>query len=242
MLTTFADPGLMFLMFLVLAIITRFFMQPVTKRRFLSDKADGDFRYSHLLLKENVESVALQNGIERERKNIDQKFSSLLSANWSLVVSQYYLSLVTNLGNTKASSFYSYSIATLCFYFGFLDVSNLKEADRLTTVGMIVGLNMLLMNNWFGMLDFGSALANNAGNTARLSQMKQVFDELSKPRDNCPRVSEETSSFESLPLINEEVGERELNPKFVESENIDFDNVRYLNFENACTKFSLLSN
>ena len=99
---TWLNPLMVFAYFLVFSVVSKFLMNKVSRYKYTVDKREGDFRFSHLNIREWVESIAMNGGIQRERYHSNKIFNSLLESNWSLIFRQFFLNLVVDLGNNSS--------------------------------------------------------------------------------------------------------------------------------------------
>lgn len=83
--------------------ITTPIMLRVSKFIFAQEKAEGFFRYASTRIRTYAESIAFYNGEEDERRNVDEKFGTVISSYKDTIRNQLplncklYYTVVTNL-------------------------------------------------------------------------------------------------------------------------------------------------
>jgi putative ATP-binding cassette transporter len=130
---TYRIPGLMMWVAILYAVIATALTHRVGRSlvpiQYDRQRFEADFRYSLVRFRENVETIALSNGEEGERRGALQRFDRVVANYWQLIRRQRNLTLVTtSIGQTN--SIVPYVIAAP-FYF----------ADKLT-LGSVVQANI----------------------------------------------------------------------------------------------------
>lgn len=113
-------PASLLAFFLISCTITRLLIQPIAKLIFVKEKKEGDFRYLHVRLTENAESIALLKGEDRERMLLDGKLDDLLKyqariVNWQMMMA-FIIGSVDYLGTIV-----SYGIVAIPIFTGKID-------------------------------------------------------------------------------------------------------------------------
>eukprot|EP01091_Cochliopodium_minus_P011830 TRINITY_DN3455_c0_g1_i1.p1 TRINITY_DN3455_c0_g1~~TRINITY_DN3455_c0_g1_i1.p1 ORF type:complete len:328 (+),score=97.48 TRINITY_DN3455_c0_g1_i1:645-1628(+) len=174
---SFLNPLVILIYFSIFTIISKILMNKVSQYKYILDKRDGDFRFAHLNIREWVESIAMNGGIEREKQNADALFEELLKSNWSLILRQFMLNIVVQMGE-NASKFTSFIFAYISVRAGLISFDGLDVAGKVSLLSAVFNINNAMFGAWGGFIQFFGYLATHLGNTARITQMLDVFNEI----------------------------------------------------------------
>ncbi|KAJ1554771.1 ATP-binding cassette sub- D member 4, partial [Nowakowskiella sp. JEL0078] len=148
-------PIVIFAFFVVSMLVCRLLLQPIVPLIVNREKAEGDFRYLHVRLRENAESITLMRGEEIERKNLDFTFDTLLNIQWKILLFEIPLKCVTVL--------IDYAGALVCYFI--VAVPILSGAyDNYEPVEIAALIS--------------KSFSDIAGYTTRISEFLEALDEL----------------------------------------------------------------
>ena len=95
--TGWVGPTACFIFFLAGTIVNKLLMSPIVAWVVLREQREGDFRYKHMQVRSNAESLAFLSGGRIEESRCNGKLDSLLRTQQGLYIRQVPLNLATNL-------------------------------------------------------------------------------------------------------------------------------------------------
>jgi ATP-binding cassette subfamily D (ALD) protein 4 len=73
------------------SIINKFLISPIVTLWFKQEALEGNFRFSHVLLRTNAESVAFYDGEIKEREINEKYFNEIIGNKWKIAVRSFFL-------------------------------------------------------------------------------------------------------------------------------------------------------
>ena len=170
--TTFDIPGFMVwaavLYCAVGSIISHYIGRPLIKLNFTQQRLEADFRHHMVRVREYSESIALDKGERVERKQLDLRFSAVLSNYLALLKAQKSLTWFT-VGFGQAAVVFPFIVAAPRFFSGAIQLGELMQIS--SAFGQVQG-----SLSWF--VDNYSALASWRATTDRLTSFEESFQAL----------------------------------------------------------------
>lgn len=90
----YIGPLSIYAFFVVSTVLNKFIMGPVVSRVFLQERQEGDFRFNHMQVRTNAESIAFYQAASLEGTKMDTRLKGLVSAQLRVVNSQLPLNSV----------------------------------------------------------------------------------------------------------------------------------------------------
>ncbi|CAO3431678.1 ABC transporter ATP-binding protein/permease [Azospirillum endophyticum] len=163
-------PGYMVWVALVYAIagtwITHWIGKPLARLSFDQERYEADFRFSLVRLRENAESVALQQGETQEARGFGDRFARIVANWWSLMRTQKRLVWFTSAYGQIAIIF-PLLVAAPRYFTGALPLGSLMQTSQ--AFGQVQGAL-----SWF--IDAYVNLADWYATTSRLTGFRQAVE------------------------------------------------------------------
>jgi len=174
--TGWIGPTGMFIIFFVSSIINKFLMSPVVRLMFKKEKLEGDFRYNHVFVRVNSESLAFcgTKAEAVEHRDLNDKLITLCKTQQELMTRQLVLDLATNTFD-YFGSIASYIVIAIPIFAGVYDALDDKTLSRMISENAFVCMYLIFQFSQF--VDMAKDVSNVAGVTHRISE---VFERQSK--------------------------------------------------------------
>ncbi|CAG0918778.1 unnamed protein product [Notodromas monacha] len=162
-------------LFLVSTVVNKAIMSPTVQLVFDQEKREGDFRFKHMQVRSNAESLAFLGSGLMEGWRVDKKLDILLKVlvkrtNW-----QYLLDCAVSLFD-YAGSILSYVMLAIPIFAGRYDDLSANELSALISQNAFVCI--YLAYSFSSLADLAPEVVNIAGNTHRVAEL---IEALKKP-------------------------------------------------------------
>lgn len=201
--TGWIGPTGVFLFFVVGTIVNKLLMSPIVNVVFEQEKLEGDFRYKHMQIRTNAESMAFLNGGPVELLKTNAKLNSLIAVQMKLYNWQYPLDISTNTFD-YLGSIVSYLIIALPIFTGKYDDVTATELSSIVSETSFVC--MYLTNCFSQLVDQATKVTEIAGTTHRVAQLIEEVMHLSEvpqdpdsfgKEDDCRSIQVEKTLYQS---------------------------------------------
>lgn len=161
-------PMSVFGFFLISTVINKLLMSPVVNYVFLQERCEGFFRYKHMHIRTNAESIAFQDGSFNELTQLNKKFADLIKVQQNLFVWQFPLNVFVNLF-AYLGSIFSFFLLAYPLFNGKYD--SLPVADLSALISKNTFVTMYLINCFTQLVNLSSDVTVIAGTTHRISEL-----------------------------------------------------------------------
>ncbi|XP_022787215.1 ATP-binding cassette sub-family D member 4-like [Stylophora pistillata] len=153
-------------------IINKLIMSPIVNLVVKQEKLEGDFRFKHMQIRSNAESIAFYRSAGLEMRKTNSKLQSLIKVQTRIVTYESFLFFSTSLFD-YVGGILSYLIIAIALFGGKFD--NLS----ITALGGEISRNsfyaMYLINCCTKLIDLSVDVTNMAGYIHRIGQLFEVF-------------------------------------------------------------------
>jgi ATP-binding cassette subfamily D (ALD) protein 4 len=195
--TGWMGPTAMFGYFFVSTFVNKLLMSPIVNLTAVQERREGDFRFKHVSVRVNSESLAFHGSSRVESAKSDSKLHSLCAAQQRLYNRQFLLDLATNafayLGSVVALLVVGASI-----FSGRYDHLDSSELARIISENSFV--LMYLVSQFTKLVSMSSTVAGMAGVTHRISELAECLAKLGRDDGDRQREGDE-------PLLDSVVSE-----------------------------------
>ncbi|KAI9593913.1 ABC transporter transmembrane region 2-domain-containing protein [Syncephalis fuscata] len=151
----------------------RFVMSPVTKAVFMKERHEGLFRFLHVRLRTENESIAMLKGEKKEQEIANSALDALIQRQEKVVFWELPLTLVNNF-SSYFGSIVSYLIIAIPIYNGKYD--DLSPEELTALISRHSFMSMYLIFQFTTIVEQAVKFAELAGFTNRIGQMLEAID------------------------------------------------------------------
>lgn len=169
----YIGPLSIYAFFVISTILNKFIMGPVVSRVFQQEQQEGDFRFKHVQVRTNVESIAFYQAATLEKKKMDRRLEDLVSAQLRVVHSQLPLNLSIN-SFDYISSVLSYALVGIPVFLGNYD--QYSPATLSSIISENSFFSMYLLNNFSILVDSSAFFTDIAGCSHRVGELLEAMD------------------------------------------------------------------
>ena len=178
----------MFGLFIVSSCVNKLLMSPVVRLTFKKERLEGDFRFKHVFVRTNSESLAFSGAKSEavEHQDLNSQLLALCRTQQDLMTRQLVLDLATNTFD-YFGSIASYMVIAVPIFSGAMD--SLKPEDLAQAISENSFVCMYLIFNFSKLVDMSQKLSNMAGVTHRVSEIFECQaddDQLAPPSPSAP--------------------------------------------------------
>eukprot|EP00050_Salpingoeca_kvevrii_P009135 m.307438 g.307438 ORF g.307438 m.307438 type:complete len:627 (-) comp19947_c0_seq1:119-1999(-) len=171
----YTGPLIVYAYFLVGVIINKLIMAPLVSIVFQLEKAEGNFRFTHVSNRVHSESAAFYRGERNELRRADSRFQTVVDKLWQLIRWQFALGVSMNAFDYIAAVL-SYFLISIPILAGKYD--DLSSSDLGSLISKTAFIAMYLLNSFTTMLDESQLVANIAGYTHRIGELLEKLDDI----------------------------------------------------------------
>ncbi len=147
------------------SLLTHYVGRPLAMLSFQQEKAEADFRFSLVRLRENTEGVALYGGERAEKDGLIDRFAAVF-VNWRAIMQRQKLLNALIAGYEQAASIFPFVVAAPRYFSGAIQLGGLTR-----TSGAFARVQGSL--SWF--IEFYSDLASWRATVARLAGFQRAI-------------------------------------------------------------------
>ncbi|XP_039248076.2 lysosomal cobalamin transporter ABCD4-like [Styela clava] len=172
--TTYLGPIFIYVYFICGTIINRFLMSPVVRTTITREKHEGDFRFQHLQVRVNAESMAFYQAEQIENYKSNNRLQSLLGIQRTLYGWSFWLNSSVNIFD-YVGGILSYLIIAIPIFGGEYDDLAPEELSALISRNAFVCI--YLIYSFSQLFDMSRVVSDIAGHTHRLGELLEEIDE-----------------------------------------------------------------
>ncbi|KAJ1972531.1 hypothetical protein H4R35_004623 [Dimargaris xerosporica] len=172
-------PLLVYLVFLVGVVITRFLMTPVISLVYAQEQQEGVYRFNHVHLRAEAEAIALQGGEHDEHLKINRSLLSIVYWQRNLVQRTFWLDLATETW-AYVGAILSYLIISIPIFTGTYD--DMDSASLSELISRHSFLSMYLISVFSNIVQKAAVFSELTGYVARIGQLLETMDGLNGPK------------------------------------------------------------
>jgi len=173
--TGWVGPTSCFVFFIIGTVFNKLIMSPVVEWVVKQEQREGDFRYKHMQIRSNAESLAFLKGAKLEEIKSNQKLDVLLKTKHQLYKKQLGLNLAVNIFDYLGSIISYLALAVPIFTGRYDDVSS-SELSSLISQNSFVCI--YLISTFSSLVDLSSSVTNLAGVTHRVAELIERLHQL----------------------------------------------------------------
>uniref|UniRef100_A0A8C5SIN3 ATP binding cassette subfamily D member 4 n=1 Tax=Laticauda laticaudata TaxID=8630 RepID=A0A8C5SIN3_LATLA len=179
--TGWLGPLSIFGYFIIGTIVNKFLMSPIISKLVHQEKLEGDFRFKHMQLRVNAESVAFYRAGEVEHMRTNYKLQNLLKTQRELIGKELWLYIGINTFD-YLGSILSYVMIAIPIFNGVYDDLNPTELSSLVSKNAFVSI--YLIHCFSVLIDLSTTVSDVAGYTHRIGELQEVLLNLSKKQNH----------------------------------------------------------
>ena len=164
-----------FMFFLVTTVINKYLLSPIVNLVYHQERAEGHFRFQHVRIRSNAESIAFMSGGHLEKMISNHKLSELLGVQSRIMLKQLFLGLSVNFTD-YIGSIISFVILAVPLFAGSFDGHSAPELSQLISANAFVSITLIY--SFTNLIDLSSTFSIIAGNTHRIHQLVQELETL----------------------------------------------------------------
>lgn len=171
----YLGPVSIYAFFVVGTIINKLIMSPIVNLVVKQEKLEGDFRFKHMQIRSNAESIAFYRSAGLEMRKTNSKLQSLIKVQTRIVTFESFLFFSVNMFD-YVGAILSYLVIAIALFGGKFD--NMST----TALGGEISRNsffaMYLINCCTKLIDLSVDVTNMAGYVHRIGQLLEVFSDM----------------------------------------------------------------
>ncbi|CAK8694193.1 unnamed protein product [Clavelina lepadiformis] len=171
--TTWLGPVTIYVYFVVGTIINRLIMAPIVRLNVEQEVCEGDFRFQHLKVRVNSESIAFYQAGKTEHVKSEKRLNLLLKTLMSLYNWSFWLNSSVNIFD-YVGGILSYLVIAVPIFGGDYDHLAPEEISSLISRNSFVCI--YLIHSFSQLIDMSSTIGDIAAHTHRLGQLLEGFD------------------------------------------------------------------
>ncbi|XP_078490249.1 lysosomal cobalamin transporter ABCD4 [Ciona intestinalis] len=186
--TTWIGPVTIYIYFLVGTFINRIIMAPIVRLQVEQEVKEGDFRFQHLQVRVNAESMAFHRAGKTEQTKSNERLRTLIKTQMSLFNWSFWLNSAVNIFD-YVGGILSYLVIAIPIFAGNYDDLAPEEISALISKNSFVCI--YLIYSFSQLIDMSSTVGDMAAHTHRLGQLIESLDAENKDQP----LEEEDSPF-----------------------------------------------
>ena len=183
--TGYIGPVSIYVYFVIGSIINRIIMSPIVSLVVRQERNEGDFRFKHVNIRTNSESIVFLQGSKIEGNKVDTKLQQLLRIQQTIVNYEFWLNLSVNLFDYLGSVL-SYFVIAIPIFAGSYD--NLNSVQLSSLISKNAFVSMYLINCFSTLMDLASKITDIAGYTHRIGEL---YECLGSQSEECKRINDQ---------------------------------------------------
>lgn len=197
-------PSGMYALFLVSTVVNKLLMKPLVKITVEREKKEGDFRFKHLQIRCNAESLAFHGSAAFEQSKVNNKLSEVCGAQQSLYYRNYVIDLSVNTF-AYIGAIASYLVISVPIFSGAYDNLDGPELSQKISENSFVCIYLIFQLTV--LVQLTGTVASIAGSTHRVCELieeligYQNSDKQSLETDNT-KQQDEVGGGDAAPIIS----------------------------------------
>lgn len=149
-------------------MINKYLLSPIVNLIYEQEKAEGHFRFQHVRVRSNAESIAFMSGGLLENEISDKKLNQLLNVQSRIILKQLFLGLSVNFTD-YIGSIISFIVLAFPLFAGSYDGTTAPELSQLISANAFVSITLIY--SFTNLIDLSSTFSIIAGNTFRIHRL-----------------------------------------------------------------------
>uniref|UniRef100_A0A8C9TMI9 ATP-binding cassette, sub-family D (ALD), member 4 n=1 Tax=Scleropages formosus TaxID=113540 RepID=A0A8C9TMI9_SCLFO len=192
--TGWVGPTSIFGYFVVGTVVNKILMGPIVSTLFDQEKLEGNFRFKHMQIRVNAESVAFYSRAGKvEHMRTDRRLQELLRTQRSLMNKEFWLYIGVNTFD-YVGGFLSYMVIAIPIFTGVYSGLNPAELSALISRNAFVCI--YLINCFTQLIDLSTTLSDVAGYTHRIGELMEVMCDIIQKQCDYDPTSGDTYDFD----------------------------------------------
>ncbi|XP_064920022.1 lysosomal cobalamin transporter ABCD4 isoform X1 [Columba livia] len=197
--TGWLGPVSIFGYFIIGTIVNKILMSPIVSKLVQQEKLEGDFRFKHMQIRVNAETVAFYRAGRVEHMRTDRRLQSLLQTQRELMCKELWLYIGINTFD-YLGSILSYVVIAIPIFSGVY--SDLSPTELIALVSKNAFVSIYLIGCFSQLIDLSSTITDVAGYTHRIGELQETLLSLGRKKND--NYSEAKASWD---LDNSHSGE-----------------------------------
>ncbi|XP_026872758.1 ATP-binding cassette sub-family D member 4 isoform X4 [Electrophorus electricus] len=169
-------------------------MGPIVSTLIEQEKLEGDFRFKHMQIRMNAESVAFYRAGKVEHMRTDWRLHNLLHTQKNLMNRELWLYMGVNIFD-YLGSILSYIVIAIPIFVGVYDGMTPGELSALVSKNAFVCI--YLINCFTQLIDLSTTISDIAGYTHRIGELREVMNDIGRKQCDYDLILRDTSDFDS---------------------------------------------
>uniref|UniRef100_A0A4W4FDI1 ABC transporter domain-containing protein n=1 Tax=Electrophorus electricus TaxID=8005 RepID=A0A4W4FDI1_ELEEL len=163
--------------FVLGTIVNKILMGPIVSTLIEQEKLEGDFRFKHMQIRMNAESVAFYRAGKVEHMRTDWRLHNLLHTQKNLMNRELWLYMGVNIFD-YLGSILSYIVIAIPIFVGVYDGMTPGELSALVSKNAFVCI--YLINCFTQLIDLSTTISDIAGYTHRIGELREVMNDIGR--------------------------------------------------------------
>ncbi|KAI1287472.1 Lysosomal cobalamin transporter ABCD4 [Halotydeus destructor] len=173
--TGLVGPAGCFGYFLLTTGVSKVLMSPIIQNVYAKERAEGNFRFQHLHIRTQSESIAFMFGSRLEEKITMTHFKALIQSMESLILRQFLLGIAVNI-TSYFGSIVSFLVLAVPLFAGYYDNMEPAELSKLVSTNAFVSI--YLINAFTQLVEQSSGISTITGTGLRVCQLIERLESL----------------------------------------------------------------
>uniref|UniRef100_H2ZCN2 ABC transmembrane type-1 domain-containing protein n=1 Tax=Ciona savignyi TaxID=51511 RepID=H2ZCN2_CIOSA len=171
--TSWIGPVSIYIYFIVGTIVNRIIMAPIVRLQVEQEVKEGNFRFQHLQVRVNAESMAFHQAGKTEKLKSNNRLRTLISTQMSLFNWSFWLNSAVNIFD-YVGGILSYLVIAIPIFAGSYDDYAPEEISALISRNSFVCI--YLIYSFSQLIDMSSTVGDMAAHTHRIGQLIESLD------------------------------------------------------------------
>ena len=185
----YIGPVSIYVYFIIGTVINKLVMSPIVSLIVNQERCEGNFRYKHMNIRSNAESIAFFHSGKVEQLKANENLSRLLKVQQKIVYYEFWLNFAVNLFD-YLGSILSYIIIAFPIFAGVYDDMSAVDLSALISKNSFVSI--YLINCFSTLMDLSGKVTDMAGFTHRIGELLEYLDAYNR------KCAKDTLKFEKF--------------------------------------------
>ena len=169
------------LFFIISTLLNKSLISSVLQWVYLQQKYEGNFRFEHIHVRNEAESIAFLSGHTFEFNKSEKLFKQLISVQENLILREFYLKSSVYLCD-YLGSIVSFLVLSVPLFGGQYESMSATDLSQLISQNAFV--TIYLINCFTRLIDTSTQFATIGGTTHRIAEVFECFNRSTKPMDS----------------------------------------------------------
>jgi len=185
-------PTGMFLLFLVSTVVNKMLMKPVINTTVNLEKREGDFRFKHIMVRSNAESLAFHGDPHIENKKVNEKLNDVCSTQQHLYYRNFGIDVSVNTFS-YLGAIASYLVIAVPIFTGVYDDKTGSELSQAISENAFVCI--YLISQLGNLVQITGIVASMAGSTHRVCELREKLEQYKNNRNPPPNQTNDNPNY-----------------------------------------------